>query len=117
MNALAQQYGDSSSGGLIVWLVILLVAAVIPASIASRKGRNFVGWYIYGVLLWIVALIHSLLLRPNPKLIEEKDLKRGELKKCPNCAELVKSDARVCRYCGHSFESSSSEGPAGSRST
>lgn len=25
-------------------------------------------------------------------------------KKCPQCAELVKSDARICRFCQHKFE-------------
>lgn len=43
-------------------LIILLLIAIIPAKIASDKGHSFVLWYIYGVLLWIVAFIHALCL-------------------------------------------------------
>jgi hypothetical protein len=27
----------------------------------------------------------------------------GEMKKCPECAELVKREARICLFCGHEF--------------
>jgi hypothetical protein len=35
-------------------------------------------------------------------------------KKCPQCAENVKTEAKVCRFCGHSFESNVSSNPGGS---
>jgi hypothetical protein len=40
----------------------LLVIALIPAKIASSKGEDFAKWYCYSVLLFIVALIHSMIL-------------------------------------------------------
>lgn len=43
-------------------IIVLLLIALIPASIASKKGKSFGLWYVYGVCLWIVALIHSLIL-------------------------------------------------------
>lgn len=28
---------------------------------------------------------------------------RGDEKKCPDCAEIIKKDAAVCKHCGHKF--------------
>jgi len=84
-------------------LVLLLIIAVIPAAIASNKGRNFFAWYVYGILLWIVALIHALVLKPDMRAMDERRLATGEMRKCPHCAELVKQEATVCRYCQRSL--------------
>lgn len=35
-------------------------------------------------------------------------------KKCPQCAETVKAEAKVCRFCGYSFENDVSSDPGGS---
>lgn len=44
-------------------LLICLVIGLIPAFIASSKGRSFFLWYIYGVALFIIAFIHSLVIK------------------------------------------------------
>ncbi len=31
-------------------------------------------------------------------------LKGAEKKKCPQCAEMVLKDAKICRFCQHAFE-------------
>jgi hypothetical protein len=50
---------------LIITTIIALFLALIPAKIASSKGRSFGKWWVYGFLLWIVAFIHSLLLKKS----------------------------------------------------
>lgn len=44
-------------------LPIAALLGLIPASIAKKKGRSFGLWWFYGWMLFIVALIHSLLIR------------------------------------------------------
>lgn len=76
-------------------LILIGALGIIPALIAQSKGRNPIGWWIYGCLLWIVALPHSLLISPNA----DGMLARG-FQRCPNCTEWITAGAAVCRYCG-----------------
>lgn len=40
-------------------------------------------------------------IHPSPSGIAQP---ADELKKCPDCAEMVRAEARVCRFCRHEFE-------------
>ena len=67
-------------------LIIGAVIGLIPAAIASRKGHSFFWWWVFGLLLFIVALPFSLL---------TKDMRP----RCPECAEPVLAQASKCPHC------------------
>lgn len=85
-------------------LLLALGLGFVPALIAQSKGRGFFGWYVYGVLLFVFALIHSLLLRPDVKAQEARTMEDEGRRPCPHCAELIKREAVACRYCGRDVE-------------
>src|SRR6516162_1289712 len=85
-------------------VIVLELLGLGPAAIASAKGKNFVVWWIYGAALFIVALPHALIMRTDRQALEQKELATGNTRKCPYCAELIKREAKVCRYCQRELE-------------
>lgn len=82
-----------------VYLFLAALLGIIPGTIARNKGHSFIAWWVYGVLLFIAALPHSLLIKTDPEGLEYQNAKK-RLKKCFFCGEWIQSDARICRFCG-----------------
>jgi hypothetical protein len=82
-------------GIVVFWLMMGGVVALI----ASSKGRSAGSWFLYGLLIWPIALVHILVSSPNARATDEAAVRSGEMKKCTECAELIRREARKCRFC------------------
>lgn len=116
-------------GGVMAAVVIIVwvVCAVLCASVASRKGHSGCLWGLLGLVfgffaLIIIAVMPSARREPitvnvnapsfqapprtepaSAPLLASPAPQRKE-KTCPDCAESVLADAKVCRHCGYRFD-------------
>jgi RNA polymerase subunit RPABC4/transcription elongation factor Spt4 len=73
------------------FLIFGLIAGVIGAVVAQGKGRSWPLWFLL-CAVFPFLLVVVIILPPA--------LSRGVTKRCPHCAEIISSQAQVCKYCG-----------------
>jgi type VI secretion system VasI family protein len=76
-------------------LVFAMLLGLIPGAIANSKGRSFFAWWLFGALIFIVALPLSLIARR----LDPATASNAGLRRCPHCAELIQPLATVCKHC------------------
>ena len=91
---------------LLVWIVLSLLVA----SVATKKGRSFIAFLLLSLITSpLISAIILLVLGEDSTTIDKRELSKGITKKCPQCAETVKAEAKICRYCNHEFAETPAE--------
>jgi RNA polymerase subunit RPABC4/transcription elongation factor Spt4 len=83
----------------VIWFAIALICAILCGAVAPSRNRSAGNWAVGGFLLGPIGVILLFLLPRGGE-----DTPGGQLRKCPHCAEMIKREARVCRYCQRDVE-------------
>ena len=82
-------------------LALWVIFAALIGLWSRNKGGSFVAGFVFSLLLSpLIAGLIVALRNPNSTELESNRIARGNLKKCPSCAELVKIEATKCKHCG-----------------
>jgi phosphotransferase system glucose/maltose/N-acetylglucosamine-specific IIC component len=83
-----------------MFTTIYIFLAILVGVYANSKGRSGFGFFLIAALLSpLIGFVIALVISPISSKVEQNALDVGDMKKCPSCAELVKTEAKLCKHC------------------
>lgn len=91
--------------GFAFWVALSLLVGYVAQTRGFSFWRNFwLAFFLSPVLAAVIVFVRTPDLAAKRAAEETEALAAGDTRKCPHCAELIKAEARVCRFCGRDVE-------------
>ena len=79
----------------IIWFILSILVGLY----AGSRGRGSGNWFVVAMLLSPLLALIFVAVMPNLKELASQPNPDTHVK-CPDCAELVLKEAKVCKHCG-----------------
>jgi len=86
---------------ILLYIPFGLITGLFTSNIAEKKGYSAGTWFCAGFFFHFIGLVASAGLPLKEQVIDIDTL--DILKECPDCKEMIKIKALVCKYCGYKF--------------